>query len=120
VFAGIKATYQSLEGTGQIRHFDFFVSVTRATLTVGRRRDRVGRDLPLSWGFHRIFYRRRRVNLKRKSGNIADFCRRWGKSYRYMIVFDADSVMAGESLVRMVQAMERHPKVGILQTPLLP
>jgi membrane glycosyltransferase len=56
------------------------------------------------------------VNLKRKSGNIADFCRRWGKNYRYMIVFDADSLMAGKTLVRMVQAMERHPKVGILQT----
>ena len=25
VFAGVKATYQSLEGTGQIRNFDFFI-----------------------------------------------------------------------------------------------
>ena len=66
--------------------------------------------------FDRIFYRHRRVNIKRKSGNIADFCRRWGRNYRYMIVFDADSVMAGQSLVRMVQMMEKNPRVGILQT----
>jgi membrane glycosyltransferase len=56
------------------------------------------------------------VNLKRKSGNIADFCRRWGRDYRYMFVLDADSVMAGEAIVRMVRIMEANPKVGILQT----
>jgi membrane glycosyltransferase len=117
VFAGVKATYQSLEETGQIRHFDFFI------LSDSSDPDRWVEE-EMAWaetcrslgGFNRIFYRRRRVNLKRKSGNIADFCRRWGKNYRYMIVFDADSVMAGKTLVRMVLAMERHPKVGILQT----
>jgi len=117
VFAGIKATYQSLEATGQIRHFDFYI------LSDSNDPDRWVEE-EMAWAetcrsleaFNRIFYRRRRVNIKRKSGNIADFCRRWGKNYRYMIVFDADSVMAGNTLVRMVQTMERHPKVGILQT----
>ncbi|MCU0595680.1 MAG: glucans biosynthesis glucosyltransferase MdoH [Desulfobacterota bacterium] len=117
VFAGIRATYQSLEDTGQVQHFDFFI------LSDSSDPDRWVEE-EMAWAetcrslraFNRIFYRRRRVNLKRKSGNIADFCRRWGKSYRYMIVFDADSVMAGNTLVRMVHAMERHPKVGILQT----
>ena len=46
-------------------------------------------------GFGRIFYRRRqRRASQRKSGNVADFCRRWGRRYRYMIMLDADSVMA--------------------------
>lgn len=117
VFAGITATYLSLKKTGQIGHFDFFV------LSDSSDPDRWVEE-EIAWAetcrslqaFNRIFYRRRRVNLKRKSGNIADFCRRWGKNYRYMIVLDADSVMAGHTLVRMVQAMERHPKLGILQT----
>ncbi len=43
----------------------------------------------------RIFYRNRRENLERKTGNIAQFCESWGDRYRYMIVFDADSVMTG-------------------------
>ena len=47
---------------------------------------------------------------------MADFCRRWGKRYRYMIVLDADSVMSGPTLVRLVRAMEANPEVGILQT----
>jgi membrane glycosyltransferase len=117
VFAGIKATYQSLEDTGQIRHFDFFILSDSSDPDRWVEEEMAWAETCRSLGaFNRLFYRRRRVNLKRKSGNIADFCRRWGKNYRYMIVFDADSVMAGKSLVRMVQAMERHPKVGILQT----
>jgi membrane glycosyltransferase len=117
VFAGIKATYQSLENTDQIRHFDFFILSDSSDPDRWVEEEMAWAETCRSLGaFNRIFYRRRRVNLKRKSGNIADFCRRWGKNYRYMIVFDADSVMAGKTMVRMVQAMERHPKVGILQT----
>ncbi|MDR2612451.1 MAG: glucans biosynthesis glucosyltransferase MdoH [Deltaproteobacteria bacterium] len=68
-------------------------------------------------GGGRLFYRHRQFNLKRKSGNIADFLRRWGACYRYMIVFDADSLMSAESLARLVLAMEARPGVGIIQTP---
>ena len=68
----------------------------------------------------RVRYRNRRENVDRKSGNIADFCRRWGSVYPYMIVFDADSVMSGEALVRMVKLMERHPEAGIIQVPPMP
>jgi membrane glycosyltransferase len=49
-------------------------------------------------GEGQIFYRRRRRRVKRKSGNIDDFCRRWGNQYSYMVVLDADSVMTGECL----------------------
>jgi membrane glycosyltransferase len=118
VFAGVKATYQSLEETGQIRHFDFFILSDSSDPDRWVEEETAWAETCRALGaFNRIFYRRRRVNLKRKSGNIADFCRRWGRNYRYMIVFDADSVMAGKTLVRMVLAMERHPKVGILPHP---
>ncbi len=50
-------------------------------------------------GDARLFYRRRERRVKRKSGNIDDFCRRWGALYRYMVVLDADSVMSGECAV---------------------
>ena len=97
VCAGLKATYKSLEATGKLGHFDFFIlsDTSNPDLWVAEE---------IAWyetckeltAFDRIFYRHRRVNIKRKSGNIADFCRRWGRNYRYMIVFDADSVMAGQ------------------------
>jgi membrane glycosyltransferase len=117
VFAGLRATYESLKKTGQLAYFDFFIlsDTSDPDKWVEEELQWVRTCISLA-GQDRIFYRRRRVNLKRKSGNIADFCRRWGKNYRYMVVMDADSVMEGGTLVRMVQIMERHTKVGILQT----
>ena len=64
----------------------------------------------------RLFYRWRKRRTKRKSGNVADFCRRWGRSYRYMVVLDADSTMSGDTLVELVRLMEQHPRAGIIQT----
>ena len=75
----------------------------RPTPTPSCARRRPGpRGAARSAASRRIFYRRRRVRVRRKSGNVADFCRRWGAQYRYMIMLDADSVMAGETLVRLV------------------
>nr|MBF0682203.1 glycosyltransferase [Pseudomonas sp.] len=82
VFAGLRATYESLLATGEIEHFDIFVlsdsndpdtcvAEQKAWLELCREVD----------GFGHIFYRRRRRRVKRKSGNIDDFCRRWGSSY---------------------------------------
>ena len=117
VFAGVRATYESLVATGHQERFDFFVlSDTNDPATLVAER--------LAWtdlcqsvgGFGTIFYRWRRHRIKRKSGNVADFCRRWGSQYRYMVVMDADSVMSGECLTRLVRLMEANPGAGIIQT----
>jgi len=67
-------------------------------------------------GAERIFYRRRTENLERKSGNIADWVRRFGGAYDGMITLDADSVMSAETMIRLAAAMERHQEVGLIQT----
>ncbi|HWH73542.1 MAG TPA: glucans biosynthesis glucosyltransferase MdoH, partial [Methylibium sp.] len=64
----------------------------------------------------RVYYRWRQRRTKKKAGNVADFCRRWGRDYRYMVVLDADSVMSGEAILSMLRVMEARPRVGILQT----
>ena len=117
IFAGIKAACQSLAATGQADTFDFFVlsDSTDPDIWVGEEVAWAGLCHELG-GFGRIHYRHRRPNIKRKSGNIADFCRRWGRNYRYMVVFDADSMMTGGTILRMVRMMERNPRIGILQT----
>ena len=48
-------------------------------------------------GDTRIFYRHRSQNTRRKAGNIADFCQRWGARYEHMVILDADSLMTGEA-----------------------
>lgn len=121
VFAGVRATYESLQRTGKLSQFDFYV-LSDSTDPAARRGE------VAAWaalcravgGFRRIFYRHRRLRIKRKSGNIADWCRRWGRHYRYMVVLDADSVMSGTCLVRLVQLMEANPGAGIVQTVAMP
>ena len=117
VFAGIRSTYDSLARTGARKHFDFFI--LSDTSDPDTRVAEVEAWLKLCRevkGFGHIFYRRRTNRIRRKSGNVADWCRRWGSQFRYMIVLDADSVMSGTCLKRLVQLMEANPKAGIIQT----
>jgi membrane glycosyltransferase len=117
VFAGLRAMRRSLERTGALEHFDFFVlSDTGDAATAVDEEEAWARWCQEVNGFGTIFYRRRQVRLERKSGNVADFCRRWGKRYRYMVMLDADSVVAGDTIVRLVKQMESHPDAGIIQT----
>jgi membrane glycosyltransferase len=117
VFAGLEATYTSLARTGHLDRFDFFVLSDSSDPDL-----RVGEAM--AWlrfcceadAFGRVFYRWRRHRIKRKSGNVADFCRRWGGRYRYMVVLDADSVMSGACLTDLVRRMEADPTAGIIQT----
>ncbi|HEX5791036.1 MAG TPA: glucans biosynthesis glucosyltransferase MdoH, partial [Luteolibacter sp.] len=116
--ARIEAIYRSLHATGHLETFDFFIlSDTRdhdlwvqeevAWTNLCRKLD----------GFGRIYYRRRKINENRKAGNIGDFVRTWGGAYESMLVLDADSLMDGADIVKMVRVMEAHPRLGILQTP---
>jgi membrane glycosyltransferase len=117
VFAGVEATYRSLAATEHLDHFDFFILSDTSDREQEVKEELAWAELCGSvQGFGRIFYRHRRNNIKRKSGNIADFLRRWGRDYAYMVVLDADSIMAGRTLVRLVRIMERCPKAGIVQT----
>jgi membrane glycosyltransferase len=64
----------------------------------------------------RVHYRRRTANARQKVGNIEDFCERWGDGFKYMLVLDADSVMSGDAILRMIRMMEANPRLGILQS----
>lgn len=117
VFAGLRAVHRSLVETGRVEDFHFFVLSDSHDPTIWLREEQAWFDFCRDvGGFGRVFYRRRRIAINRKSGGIADFCRRWGRAYRYLVVLDADSVMTGASLVRLVALMEAHPRAGILQT----
>jgi len=117
IYSSLRATYESLKATGQLERFDIYIlsdSVAQdAILMEETAWSELCRDVE---GFGRIFYRRRKVRIHKKSGNVGDFCRRWGSQYKYMIIFDADSLMEGDLLVRMANVMEARDDIGILQT----
>ena len=64
----------------------------------------------------RVWYRRRSDNVGRKVGNLQDFVTRWGGRYDFMIVLDADSILAPDTLVTLVREMAADPNLGLLQT----
>ncbi|NBB52525.1 glucans biosynthesis glucosyltransferase MdoH [Rhizobium sp. CRIBSB] len=114
-FARLGQIDESLAALGVSDAFDFFV------LSDSTRDEAAMAELSTALTFRpkahsQVYYRRRMENVERKAGNIADWTRRFGGDYEFMVVLDADSVMAGETLVRMVDAMERNPGVGLLQT----
>ncbi|MGJ8513177.1 glucans biosynthesis glucosyltransferase MdoH [Carnimonas bestiolae] len=117
VFAGLKATYLSLKDAGQLDHFDIYICSDSADpdTCVAEQTAwlRLCREVD---GFDNIFYRRRRRRVKRKSGNLDDWLRRYGADYRYMLVLDADSVMTSACLTRLVQLMEANPNAGLIQS----
>ncbi len=117
VFAGLRATCESLAATGAARLFDVYVLSDTSDPALRAAELAAWAELRTSLaGCGRVYYRWRQHRTKRKSGNVADFCRRWGKGYRYMVVLDADSVMSGDCLVNLVKLMEAHPSAGIIQT----
>ena len=117
VLRAVENMYRRVQETGEGRHFDFFILSDSNQPDAWIREEAAWVDLCKRLNaFGKIFYRKRRVPLNQKSGNIADFCRRWGKRYRYMIVMDADSVMTARCMVRLVQAMELNHQVGLIQT----
>ncbi len=63
-----------------------------------------------------VFYRRRLDNAGRKAGNLADFCTNWGHHYDFMVVLDADSLMSGDTIRRMIRLMEDNERIGLIQT----
>ena len=116
LFAGLQAICESLADTGQGDAFDLFVlSDTRDAGIHQRERDAFAR-LQVQCPGTRLYYRRRDDNRERKAGNIADWVRRWGGAYPQFLILDADSLMTGDTLVRLAAAMEGHDDVALIQT----
>ncbi|WP_242671242.1 glucans biosynthesis glucosyltransferase MdoH [Hylemonella gracilis] len=130
VFAGLRATCESMAATARTQgyaatQFDVFVLSDSSRPEVLAAERAAWEDLraALAMGHAQsglpqveVYYRARRRRTHRKAGNVADFCRRWGRDYRYMVVLDADSVMSGDALATLVKLMEANPQAGIIQT----
>ncbi|MCD6050039.1 MAG: glycosyl transferase family 2 [Verrucomicrobia bacterium] len=117
VYERLRAAYRSLQKAGEIEHFDFYILSDSTNpdkwVEEEKRWLELARDLD---ALGKIYYRRRINNEGKKSGNIHDFLTNWGRRYRYFIVFDADSIMRGATILDMVRLMEVNPEVGLIQT----
>jgi membrane glycosyltransferase len=117
VLAGVQAMHESLAETGQAGRFDVFILSDTTRADVQREELAAVRQLLVRLGDDaRVYYRRRDKNTERKAGNIADWVRRFGGAYPHFLILDADSLMTGDTLVRLAAAMERQPTLALVQT----
>jgi membrane glycosyltransferase len=117
VLARLCAVYESVDETGCASKFDWFVLSDTTDPTIWITEEKCFLRLREEAGPKaRIFYRHRPENTARKSGNIEDWVKRFGSSYECMLILDADSLMTGDTIVRLAAAMDEHPNVALIQT----
>lgn len=115
--ARLKVVRDSLDETGQGAAFDFFVLSDTSKDGIAAEEERACD----AWRAHygpdaRLTYRRRTANEGYKAGNVRDFLNRWGDAYEFFIPLDADSLMSGPFIVKLMRVAQAHPRLGILQT----
>jgi membrane glycosyltransferase len=92
VFAGLRATCESLARSKAAGQFDIYVLSDTHDPDLRLQELAAWSTLREQLGDScRLYYRLRQRRIRRKAGNVADFCRRWGRNYRYMVVLDADN-----------------------------
>jgi membrane glycosyltransferase len=115
--AALEAMARELGAGGESAHFDLFIlsDTTDGDIALAEEeavcalRRRLGESPP-------VYYRRRERNTAHKSGNVREFCERWGSAYDHFLVLDADSLMEGATIIELVHRMENDPDAGLIQT----
>lgn len=113
----LERVRRSLDATGHGANFDFYIlsdtSDPEIAETEGRLAEKWRRGAAAG---HHVVYRRREHNTGFKAGNVRDFVECWGGGYDLMLPLDADSLMSGPAILRMVRIMQGYPRLGILQS----
>jgi membrane glycosyltransferase len=116
-FRRLKTVKRSIEETGEGERFAYFILSDTSTLEVAAAEEVAF----AAWRAEildpeRVVYRRRAANTGFKAGNLRDFCETYGRDFDLMLPLDADSLMCGQAIVRLVHIMQAYPKIGILQS----
>lgn len=117
VFGNAAAMLQALNSAHHVHGFDLFILSDTRDADIADQEERAfaalrGQD---DLGCN-VYYRRRIDNVDRKVGNLADWVENWGGAYEAMLVLDADSLMAGEAIVGLADALSRDPSAGLIQS----
>lgn len=117
IAATITAIALDLRATGHEESFDFFILSDSAKEDAREREHDVYQALSQSLRqVCSVYYRWRQNNEGKKAGNIANWVKNQGGGYDHFVIFDADSIMSAETLVRLAATMERNPRAGLVQT----
>lgn len=113
----LRLMFEELADADLAAHFDVHVlSDTDDRAIAAREKGLIAAWRAASTHPAQIHYRRRADNAGFKAGNLEEFCRRCGDGYDYFLPLDADSFLSAALVARLVRTMQRHRRIGILQT----
>ena len=125
VAAGIRQTWRSCKTCGLDQHCDWYLLCDSTIPEICSQEEQIVQELLPEFGFNRgpagrFFLVRRAGRRTFKAGTIMNFLDHHGDGYDFMLVLDADSVMLGQSIERLILTLQEHPRMGILQTLMIP
>ncbi|MEM7619677.1 MAG: glucans biosynthesis glucosyltransferase MdoH [Pseudomonadota bacterium] len=117
IFGTALAVDASLKKLGFQNNFDIFIlsDTTNPDIWVQEEAAFSGAQEHFKYG-RTLHYRRRRKNIAKKAGNIGEWCDNWHARYDYMVIFDADSLMTGEAIATLANAMDRYDDMALIQS----
>jgi membrane glycosyltransferase len=103
----LRTVKASLDATSEGAAFSYFLLSDSNESEVAAAEEAAvaawrGEDLEAA----QIVYRRRADNTGFKAGNVRDFCESHGRAFDFMLPLDADSLMTGEAIVKLVRMMQ--------------
>ena len=117
VFARLESMVESLLATGAAERFAFHLLSDSSRPEIAAAEEAAFAALSARYRQAGLLhYRRRSSNDGFKAGNLREFAERTAGRYDLMLVLDADSLMSGPAMLRLVRAMQAEPRLGILQS----
>jgi len=125
VAAGVREIWSSLRAAELAPFCDFYLLSDTVDQSGRKREDAAYAALLPLFNDNRdesgrIHLVRRKEHGKFKAGNIASFLRNYATSYDFMVVLDADSVMLGPAIKRLIYRMQSDPAVALVQSLIVP
>jgi membrane glycosyltransferase len=109
--AGISAVWNSVREARIHDACDFYILSDTADPALRQAEDRMLEELrrrfPQDARTGRLQLVRRLNRVHFKAGNIANFLENHAAGYDYLLVLDADSVMSGSAIRRLISRMQR-------------
>ncbi len=117
VFGNAVAMLTALDNHPHVHSYDLFILSDTRDPVIADQEERAFLALRAERGFSsNLYYRRRETNTDRKVGNLSDWIAQWSGRYAAMLVLDADSLMSGDAIIGLTDAMAMDDSAGLIQS----
>lgn len=117
VFGNAAAMLAALDDLHHAHRYDLFILSDTHDPAIADQEERAFLALRAQVAFSsNVYYRRRDTNTDRKVGNLTNWIANWSGHYTAMLVLDADSLMSGEAIVGLTDAMAQDQSAGLIQS----